>query len=403
MRSCIGVGKIISILLIMVGIMFNVSRRSTLLAAQQKITLPAGTRLVVMPNSTLNSGKNKTGDRISVALAADLSVNGAVVARRGDKIFGKVIEAKKAGRVLRKPSLEIELTDIVANGQMVAIKTHPFGIEGEGSGEVKKIARRATVGGLIGGADIAKRMVKTGTAIAVITPGKQIQIHQGALMEFYLAEAATLPALSAALTLDRARAANMYLQGKGANLKATTRYQWISELVIRKDGEVKSSQRLLVQFDASGKPVMQPIGAEPQKKKRGLRGRVQKKIKKKMEELGDAIRELLKPYALTNPETVQAFFQRAAACAASGELQGTVQLADIAVINPNDWVALWLDDGTYQPRKLLVKTFLGEDAIQVEVDYQALGDGLLYAARTEIFLPGKELTATLLNSDYQKN
>jgi len=72
MRSRIGAGKTISILLIMLGIMFNVSRRSTLLAAQQKITLPAGTRLVVMPNSTLNSGKNKTGDRISVALAADL-------------------------------------------------------------------------------------------------------------------------------------------------------------------------------------------------------------------------------------------------------------------------------------------------------------------------------------------
>lgn len=403
MTRCMGAGKTISILLMMVGLIFNVSRHSTILAAQEKITLPAGTRLVVMPNSTLNSGKNKTGDRISVALAADLSVNGAVVARRGDKIFGKVIEAKKAGRVVRKPSLEIELTDIVANGQMVAIKTHPFGIEGEGSGEVKKIARRATIGGLIGGADIARRMVKTGTAIAVITPGKQIQIHQGALMEFYLAEAATLPALSAAVTLDRVRAANMYLQGKGANLKATTQYQWISELVIRKDGEVKSSQRLLVQFDASGKPVMQPIGAEPQKKKRGLRGRVQKRIKKKMEELGDAIRELLKPYALTNPETVRAFFQRAAVCAASGELQGTVQLADIAVINPNDWVALWLDEKTYQPRKLLVKTFLGEDAIQVEVDYEALNDGLLYAARTEIFLPGKELTGTLMNSDYQKN
>ncbi len=113
MKSCIRAGKIISILIIMVGIMFNVSRRSTLLAAQQKITLPAGTRLVVMPNSTLNSGKNKTGDRISVAFAADLSVNGAVVARRGDNIFGRVTEAKKAGRVVRKPSLVIELTDLV--------------------------------------------------------------------------------------------------------------------------------------------------------------------------------------------------------------------------------------------------------------------------------------------------
>ena len=78
-------------------------------------------------------------------------------------------------------------------------------------------------------------------------------------------------------------------------------------------------------------------------------------------------------------------------------------MADIAVINPNDWVALWIDESSYQPRKLLVKSFLGEDAIQAEVDYQALSDGLLYAAKTKIFLPGKELTGTIMNSDYQKN
>ncbi len=163
MKSCIGVGKIISILLIMVGIMFNATRRSTLLAAQQKITLPAGTRLVVMPKSTLNSGKSETGHRIAVTLAADHSVNGVVVARRGNTIFGRVTEAKKAGRVVRKASLVIELTDlVVTEGTMYPIKTHPFGIEGGESGEIKKIIRRATIGGIIGGADIAKRMVKTG-------------------------------------------------------------------------------------------------------------------------------------------------------------------------------------------------------------------------------------------------
>ena len=105
------------------------------------------------------------------------------------------------------------------------------------------------------------------------------------MKQFYLVEAVILAALSAAVTLDRAGAANMYLQGKGANLKATTQYQWISELVIRKDGEVKSSQRLLVRFDGSGKSVMEPIGAQQEKKKRGLRGRVQKTKKKKRKHL----------------------------------------------------------------------------------------------------------------------
>ena len=36
---------------------------SSPLPGQEMVTVPAGTRLVVFPTSTLNSGKNKSGDR----------------------------------------------------------------------------------------------------------------------------------------------------------------------------------------------------------------------------------------------------------------------------------------------------------------------------------------------------
>jgi len=75
---------------------------SSHLPGQEMVTVPAGTRLVVFPNSTLNSGKNKSGDRFSVILAADLAADGVLVARRDDKIFGTIVESKKAGRVVAK-------------------------------------------------------------------------------------------------------------------------------------------------------------------------------------------------------------------------------------------------------------------------------------------------------------
>ena len=99
---------------------------------------------------------------------------------------------------MRKASLELELMTVVVNSQMYRLKTHPYGFEGQATGDVKKIVAKVVVGGT----EIAKRLAKSGTAMAVITPGNQVVVQQGALMEFYLAEDATLPALTAPVNLD---------------------------------------------------------------------------------------------------------------------------------------------------------------------------------------------------------
>lgn len=370
---------------------------SDALPAQEMVTVPAGTRLVVFPNTTLNSAKNKTGDRFSVILAADLTADGVLVARRGDKIFGAIVESKKAGRVVRKAGMVLELNDIVIDNKMYPIVCHQLDLTGEKTGDLKKVTVKGAIGGVIGGAEQARRMAGMGMAVAIITPGKQIEVLDKALIEFYLSQPATLPALAQPLVIDAGQTATRYLQVNGQNMKALTRYSWTSQLEVNVKGEVKTTKRMFNHFDEHGKMVVEPIGAQEQKKKRGIRGKIQKKKQTKMQELADQIGETTRSYTMMTPEMTQFLFQRGSI---SQSDDGAIQVEGIDIINPGDWIALWIDGQSYRPRKLIFKTVMGEEGLQAEVEYRKLPDGTFYAAVSEIFMPGKKLLGTLENFNH---
>jgi len=372
---------------------------SSHLPGQEMVTVPAGTRLVVYPNSTLNSGKNKSGDRFSVILAADLAADGVLVARRGDKIFGTVVESKKAGRVVRKAGMILELNDIVINDQMHPIVCHPLDLTGEKTGDLKKVAVKGAIGSVIGGAAQAKRMAGMGMAVAIITPGKQIEILEQALIEFYLSAPVTLPALDEPFVVDAAQVAADYLRSVGQNMKALSSYSWTSQLDIKKDGELKSSKRMLVHFDDQGKPVREPIGVQKEKKKkRGIRGAIQKKKMGEIQKLAEQIGNAIQSYAFMKQDMTQFLFQRGELCYSDEQ---TIQVQGIDILQPGDWIAIWLDIATQHPVRLTFKTILEDgEGLQAEIEYGKMQDGPFYPARAELFLPGKKITASLVNSDF---
>jgi hypothetical protein len=89
-----------------------------------QITLPAGTWITVHINQYLTSDRNRQGDAFTASLAKPLVANGFVVARRGQTIGGRVVEADKGGRVKGVSKLAIELTDLgIVDGQQVPLKT----------------------------------------------------------------------------------------------------------------------------------------------------------------------------------------------------------------------------------------------------------------------------------------
>lgn len=178
-------------------------------AASEPVTVPAGTRILVRMIDTVDSAKNKVGDRFRASLEEDLTVNTAVVARKGSDVYGRLAEAKEAGHVSGKSDLKLELTGILINNQVQPVLTGEYEVSGKsrGSNTAKKVGGGAAVGAIIGaiagggkGAAIGAGVgAGAGTAIQVLTKGEQVRVPSETLLEFRIDQPFTVkPATASA-------------------------------------------------------------------------------------------------------------------------------------------------------------------------------------------------------------
>src|SRR5579864_6778240 len=101
----------------------------------------------------VDSKKNNENDRFRGSLEANLSVDNKMVAPKGTTVFGRLITAQAASSG-QAAQLELDLTDIVINGQTYSLSTSSKQVEGEssGGGEAGRGAGKgAAVGTLTGG------------------------------------------------------------------------------------------------------------------------------------------------------------------------------------------------------------------------------------------------------------
>jgi hypothetical protein len=153
-------------------------------------TAPAGTHLLVQMTQPVNSRQHSAGHQFTAVLEGDLVVNGAVVAPHGTRFFGRLIQAKQAGRVVGKSEMTIELTQILINNQRRPIQTsnvQAVASSGSGRDTAGKTLRGAAVGGIIGGRSGAGTGAKVGAGLSVLTRGQSINIPAGTLLDFTLA------------------------------------------------------------------------------------------------------------------------------------------------------------------------------------------------------------------------
>ena len=145
---------------------------------------------MVRTAAELDSGKNSTGNHYTAYLESDLKVGESLVAQRGSRVYGRLVEVEKAGSMSGKAVLKLELTDIVINDQIVAISTGSYEIDGKSAGTLKQIGGSARIGALIGaiadGGEGAAIGAGAGTAMAAATPGQQVKIPAQTLLTFKL-------------------------------------------------------------------------------------------------------------------------------------------------------------------------------------------------------------------------
>jgi hypothetical protein len=169
----------------------------------KKVTVPAGTRILIRTGDAIDSSKQQAGYRFTASLETNLQVDDVVAARRGSTVYGRLASAKSAGRMSGSSELELELTDIVINGTSYPLLTSSYEIKGSGEGSktAKKVVGGAGLGALIGGlagggkgAGIGVLAgAGAGTAVAATKKGQQLSIPSESLLEFRLDQPVALP------------------------------------------------------------------------------------------------------------------------------------------------------------------------------------------------------------------
>ena len=122
-------------------------------AQPHTVTLAAGTPLAVRVGETLSTHRNKPGDTFLATLAEPLTIDEFVIAERGARCEGRVVEADPGGRVKGVARLGIELTSIrTSDGQRIRIRTAPFAKDAPTSrrADAAKVGGGAALGAIIG-------------------------------------------------------------------------------------------------------------------------------------------------------------------------------------------------------------------------------------------------------------
>ena len=167
------------------------------------VTIPAGTLLSVRMGETLNSERNREGDTFSATLEQPLVVDGFVIAERGSRAQGRIVQALRSGRVEGLAKLGVELTQInTSDGQKVHVNTGAFERTADSTkkADALKIGAGAAIGAAIGGIAGGGKGAGIGAAIGggagaggvMLTRGKPAELPVETRVSFRLKDPVTI-------------------------------------------------------------------------------------------------------------------------------------------------------------------------------------------------------------------
>ena len=161
------------------------------------VLVPAGSSFHAVLQSSISSGSLAKNDTIAAVLQDDWFCNGVLVAPAGSIVYGKAIDAEKAGFAYSNGRLSITFTEILTpKGDQLLLTSNVVTVQME-SQRTKKIATRVASGSVIGavsgilwalisGGDIVNGLAigagvgaAGGTIRAVATKGKEVDVEAG--------------------------------------------------------------------------------------------------------------------------------------------------------------------------------------------------------------------------------
>jgi hypothetical protein len=157
------------------------------------VSIPAGTPLLVRMVDPVSS-KDPQGKRFAATLESDLVVNGAVAAKAGTKVYGRVQSAQQAGRFAGQSALDLRLTELSVGPTTVPISTSGYTDASARSGgkTARGAAAGAAVGAVVDGGEGAGKGAAIGAVASGVKKGEVLSVSPGTLLEFRLQQPAVV-------------------------------------------------------------------------------------------------------------------------------------------------------------------------------------------------------------------
>lgn len=155
--------------------------------------LPAGTPVTIRLTSPLSSVSAVSHDKFEAVLDEPIIVNERVLAERGTKVTGRVIEARSMRQTQAPGYLRLALSSILIDGRPAAVRTSSDFLKGAGSSRRHPAIPTGSDGALIGAAATGKGPA-LGNAIAAESPAvplaspRDVTLGEGRRLTFRLIE-----------------------------------------------------------------------------------------------------------------------------------------------------------------------------------------------------------------------
>ncbi len=167
------------------------------------VTIEAGERLAVRIDNTLSTSRHRVDDTFFATLDEALIVDGLIIADKGARLQGRIVESQQAGRLKGLARLACELTHLdTDDGQRVPIRSSVFALDGPRTRgkDMKRVAIGAGAGAILGaifgggkGAAIgAASGAGAGAGTAAATRGEPAVIEPETRLDFRLTEGVTV-------------------------------------------------------------------------------------------------------------------------------------------------------------------------------------------------------------------
>lgn len=168
--------------------------------AVREVTIPAGTNLPIVLDSSIGSDTSRVEEPVHAHLARDVVVNGQTALAEGSRVSGVVTSAMRSGKVKGRAHVAVRFDSLTPKGADDRYRIATTPVARTAASTKKKDALEigapalggALIGAIVGGKKGA--LVGTaagggaGTAVVLSTRGKEVRLPSGARLTLRLTE-----------------------------------------------------------------------------------------------------------------------------------------------------------------------------------------------------------------------